>query len=189
MAAEGHPRHEGTSPGQPIAPGALRPWALPLRTASVHGAYYLRVAALGESDRVLLGLIREGKVDAELAVRLGCTREEVRRRIERLFALAGVSDRASLRAWEPPAVLLEVPTEPLVESEPVSPPRAARWRPTLGAGVAVCAMIAAVAGIGWWWIARPPAERTPPIQASPGVQAARVTLPGAPTVVSRGSAG
>jgi DNA-binding CsgD family transcriptional regulator len=52
-------------------------------------------------EEQLLALIREGRVDAEIAVRLGITNRDVKERIERLVAKLGVRDRAELRDATP----------------------------------------------------------------------------------------
>ncbi len=53
--------------------------------------------ALTPPEEQLLALIRDGRVDAEIAVRLAISNAEVKERIERLAAKLGVRDRAALR--------------------------------------------------------------------------------------------
>lgn len=57
---------------------------------------------LTPSERNLLNLIRDGRVDAEIAVRLGIENRQVKTRIEMLVARAGVTTRAELRDWVEP---------------------------------------------------------------------------------------
>jgi hypothetical protein len=52
---------------------------------------------LSPPEQSLLALVREGRVDAEIAVRLGLPTSDVKARIERLQVKLGVADRAALR--------------------------------------------------------------------------------------------
>jgi hypothetical protein len=59
-----------------------------------------RENALSEQEQQLLDLIRAGKVDAEIAVRLGVSNAEVKERIERLMWRRGARYRDDLRRSE-----------------------------------------------------------------------------------------
>ncbi len=56
---------------------------------------------LSDPEQTLLALIRDGRMDAEIAVRLGLPTGEVKARIERLQAKLAVESRAELRDWQP----------------------------------------------------------------------------------------
>ena len=68
---------------------------------------------LSESDEQLLELIQEGKVDAEIGVRLGLGTGEVRERTEALAAKLGVNGKAGLRARTLPRVSSAVSDAPM----------------------------------------------------------------------------
>lgn len=60
--------------------------------------------SLTSAERMVLELVREGRFDAEIAVRLGLTNEEVKRRIASICTKLGVADRAALRGDIPAGV-------------------------------------------------------------------------------------
>ncbi|MCC7365999.1 MAG: helix-turn-helix transcriptional regulator [Dehalococcoidia bacterium] len=62
---------------------------------------------LSPPERRVLANIREGLLDAEIAVRMGVATGEVKRHIESMLAKLRLSDRAALRDWDgsPPAVV------------------------------------------------------------------------------------
>jgi DNA-binding CsgD family transcriptional regulator len=64
---------------------------------------------LTEADERLLALVRQGTVDAEIAVRMGLSTGEVRQRIDRLAAQLGVEGKAGLREWTGASVAGELP--------------------------------------------------------------------------------
>ena len=55
-----------------------------------------RPSGLSPTDEQLLTLLREGRVDAEIAVRLGITTGDVKARLERIAARFGVSGRSEI---------------------------------------------------------------------------------------------
>ncbi|MCA9843965.1 MAG: hypothetical protein KC491_04865 [Dehalococcoidia bacterium] len=57
--------------------------------------------ALSDTDRQILGWLREGRQDAEIAVRLGLNVREARSRVERIRRELGARDRAELAASKP----------------------------------------------------------------------------------------
>jgi DNA-binding CsgD family transcriptional regulator len=94
-------------------------------------------------EEQLLALIREGRVDAEIAVRLGITNRDVKERVERLVAKLGVRDRAELREET-----AETKLDPVPSAEPAPLlPSAPRW--SLVAAVLVGLLI----GVGLTWMA------------------------------------
>jgi DNA-binding CsgD family transcriptional regulator len=100
-------------------------------------------------EEQLLALIREGRVDAEIAVRLGITNRDVKERIERLAAKLGVRDRAELRdeagEAEPGPLWLDERVRPL--------PSQPRWP------LAVAGLAGLLIGAGAMWLAmRGPAD-------------------------------
>ena len=60
--------------------------------------------SLAPSEEMMLRWIRDGLVDAEIAVRLGISNQEVKERISRLASRMGVRDRDGLRASQFPRV-------------------------------------------------------------------------------------
>ncbi len=96
-------------------------------------------ADLTLQEQQLLDLIREGKVDAEIAVRLGISNAEVKVRIERLMWRQGARTRAELRNPPPEGqTLAEDDRAPAPSS---SAPSATRWRvSTAVLGVMVAAL-------------------------------------------------
>jgi DNA-binding CsgD family transcriptional regulator len=101
------------------------------------------------SEERLLTMLRDGRVDAEIAVRLGISTAEVKERIERLAAKLGASDRPALRGWA-----LNEPAGP--EQRPIPRSAAAHKVPqwwavaALALGLAVGATAAAFSRPGPW---------------------------------------
>lgn len=58
-------------------------------------------AQLSPVDEVILLYVRDGKFDAEIAVRTGMTVSETKGRIEAIRRRLAVRDRAALASWEP----------------------------------------------------------------------------------------
>ncbi|MGI8925653.1 MAG: hypothetical protein ACR2HN_03275 [Tepidiformaceae bacterium] len=58
-------------------------------------------AALTPTEEMVLGFIRAGAMDAEIAVRIGCSIADVKARVASLLAKAGADERVALRTWEP----------------------------------------------------------------------------------------
>ncbi|MDZ7728965.1 MAG: hypothetical protein U5Q44_12630 [Dehalococcoidia bacterium] len=56
---------------------------------------------LTPTEHAILDGIREGRVDAEMAARLGISIAEVKRRVENLMSIAGVEERRSLADGDP----------------------------------------------------------------------------------------
>lgn len=102
--------------------------------------------ALTPPEEQLLALIRDGRVDAEIAVRLAISNAEVKERIERLVAKLGVRDRAALRNG--PTIELAA-----TESGPVAAP--SRWSvgPWVDRRLPVALAMGAVIGIAATWFA------------------------------------
>lgn len=73
-------------------------WRLPEAGAR----YTPDMPSLSDSDNRLLDLIREGRVDAEIAVRLGLSTGEVRERTAELARRLGVAGKVELRALREP---------------------------------------------------------------------------------------
>ena len=113
---------------------------------------------------MVLQLVREGRFDAEIAVRLGLSNEEVKRRIAAICTKLGVEDRASLRGdvaagfpatderddWSPviDATADPLPPEVLVINapEPVEP----RTRGSFAAALAGLLLALGVAAVAAW---------------------------------------
>jgi DNA-binding CsgD family transcriptional regulator len=58
-------------------------------------------SGLSIREEQVFRLVREGRLDAEIAVRLGVGADEVKLTVTVLMSKCGVSDRAGLLAWEP----------------------------------------------------------------------------------------
>lgn len=100
---------------------------------------------LSPSEEMILGWIRDGLVDAEIAVRLGVSNADVKERIERLVTKVGVPSRAELREPEPEAEPVDAgEPEGLGWLEPVLEVR--RWRPN-----PVILLVVVVVGAGLAW--------------------------------------
>ncbi|MGE3076303.1 MAG: helix-turn-helix transcriptional regulator [Dehalococcoidia bacterium] len=80
---------------------------------------------LTPSEEMMLGWIRDGLVDAEIAVRLGISNHEVKERIERLTSRLGVRNRDGLRNGASSSA-----PEPVDNDEDATEPEPARngWR-------------------------------------------------------------
>lgn len=104
---------------------------------------------LSPSERSLLDLIRGGRVDAEIAVRLGIENRQVKARIEMLMARAGVATRGELRDWVEPEddEVIAIPAAP---EAVLPPPRGHRRRIPLPALLSVVAAVGGAAiALGW----------------------------------------
>lgn len=103
---------------------------------------------LTPSERSLLALIRDGRFDAEIAVRLGIENRQVKARIEMLMARAGVTTRAELRDWVEPEddELTIVAAE---DEEAVTPPSTRRRIPVAALFSVVTAISGAAIALGW----------------------------------------
>lgn len=102
------------------------------------------------SDAYLLQLLRDGKVDAEIAVRLGITSTELRLRIERLCRSAGVSTRDELRYWIETVDTVEWQPESAAPEEPAAadaPPRKRRAPVVVGTVASMAAAMLGLAGL------------------------------------------
>ncbi len=129
---------------------------------------------------MVLALVREGRYDAEIAVRLGLSNEEVKRRIAAICTKLGMADRAALRGdvtagfastddrddWSP---LIDFTSDPLPrESAPTE-----SYEPVETGGrnpyPAIVGMLLAlgVAALAAWWTLGPSSEETQP--EDPGV--------------------
>src|SRR5262245_29749763 len=96
---------------------------------------------LTPSEQMLLDLIKEGRFDAEIAVRLGISAADLRRKTEALCRTLDVPDRQRLRAWEPSS-------GPEQAREPLPAPalgRSRRWPRVLAVAVAGIAAVVAAA--------------------------------------------
>ena len=104
-----------------------------------------KTPALTLSDEHLLGLIREGRVDAEIAVRMGISNAEVKARIERMLAQSGLRQRSDfITPPEPETSALENDASPIEQK-----PR------TLSVHNAVLAVVGALAmGVSVGWVIR-----------------------------------
>ena len=99
------------------------------------------------SDAYLLQLLRDGKVDAEIAVRLGIREHDLRIRIEQLCRSAGVSTRDELRLWIETVDTAEwVPDDAIATPEPPALPAPKRRRSPVIVGTAA-SMAAAMLGL------------------------------------------
>ncbi len=102
---------------------------------------------LTQSERSLLDLVRDGRVDAEIAVRLGIENRLVKARLATLMARAGVATRAELREWvEPedePLPAVEAPVE-------ITPKPASRRRLPASAFASIAVAVGGAAmALGW----------------------------------------
>jgi DNA-binding CsgD family transcriptional regulator len=121
--------------------------------------------SLSPTEQQIIDHLREGKFDAEIAVRLGMTVGQAKARIETLMARLGVWTREELLAWEPPAETAmdeaaaqqesaapsftppETARQP-AEAEAPSPPDGPRRRiPVARAGIVVATAVAGIIGI------------------------------------------
>ncbi len=101
--------------------------------------------SLAPSDEMMLRWIRDGLVDAEIAVRLGISNQEVKERIARLASRLGVRDRDGLRL--PPVPIAPEPVADEEESTQYADERS-RWR-LLRSPVALPLVVIGVLGIGF----------------------------------------
>ena len=99
---------------------------------------------LGESEVTLLALIREGYVDAEIAVRLGVPTVQVQARVAALYRKTGMSDRVGLRAWLAPEEPSERAPQPVMRA-----PVARQPFPARASALLAIATVGAVAVLGW----------------------------------------
>lgn len=99
---------------------------------------------LGESEITLLALIREGYVDAEIAVRLGVPTVQVQARVAALYRKTGMSDRVGLRGWLAP----EGPSETAPQPDMLAPV-ARQPFPARASALLAIAAVGAVAVLGW----------------------------------------
>src|SRR6185312_4946916 len=133
---------------------------------------------LSESDERLLELVREGRVDAEIGVRLGLGTGEARERIAALAAKLAVNGKEGLRAWTPPEGL-PAPAERLDAPADGPAEHHRRRRGFAIGGVVVAAAALLLAGA---WIGRTtaPGPATSTSTAIPAVHLVPVTT--APSV-------
>lgn len=61
------------------------------------GAAPVTPAPLTPTEERILALIREGRVDAEIAVQLGLSVGDLKARVERLMTKTGATSRAAIR--------------------------------------------------------------------------------------------
>src|SRR6185437_2909816 len=135
---------------------------------------------LSEGDERLLELVRDGRVDAEIGVRLGLGTGEARERIAALAAKLGVNGNEGLRAWTPPEGL-PAPAERLDASVDGRGEHHRRhWGFAIGA-VVVAATALVLAGA---WIGRTsaPGNATSKATTSPAVHSISATAE--PTVAA-----
>lgn len=124
---------------------------------------------------MVLALVREGRYDAEIAVRLGLSNEEVKRRIAAICTKLGVADRASLRGdvtagfastddrddWSP---IIDATIDPLPRES--APPES--YEPVEAGGrnpfLAIVGMLVAlgVAALAAWWTLGPGSKDAAP---------------------------
>ncbi len=119
-------------------------------------------------DAYLLQLLRDGKVDAEIAVRLGISTTEVKMRVAALCARAGVFTRYELRQWIE-SLDLDAPDLPPLEST-AEPPAMSATHPSrtpvvLRTVASVAAAMACIAGLVSW-NERPDAATHIPVKAA-----------------------
>lgn len=107
-----------------------------------------------ESDQRLLELLSEGKVDAEIAIRLGISTEDAKRRIDNLMKATGASTRADLLR---------------LQQAPARPPWSARRARLLAGGLAAVGLVIVVGG---WW-----RSQDSPHRAAPTTNEPTTTLP------------
>jgi len=138
------------------------------------------MAVLSDSEERLLEFVREGRMDAEIAVWLGVSTGEVKGRIERLCATVGAKDRAALR---------DGATAHGGADEPASDearPEAEDGRPGRRIVAAVCAGVLAVALFGGWFV-QSDSRRSPAISTTtdaPQAAGAAQPSPLPPTAVA-----
>ncbi len=146
-------------------------------------------SSLTSGESLLLGYLRDGVFDAELAVRLGLTIGQVKDRISALMARAAVTSRADLLAWEPG---FAVPTIDPVTAAPIlapPPPIVPAGRAPSRASLAAALVLVAALAAGGWWSFTAGGERAPLVAANapsppPGLSAA-TSVPSSPLGLPR----
>jgi DNA-binding CsgD family transcriptional regulator len=121
--------------------------------------------SLSPTEQQIIDHLREGKFDAEIAVRLGMTVGQAKARIETLMSRLGVWTREELLAWEPPAETAmdeaaaqqesaapsftpPATTRQPAEAEAPAPPASPGRRiPVARAGIVVATAVAGIIGI------------------------------------------
>lgn len=120
---------------------------------------------LSPSEELTLAMVREGAPDAEIAVRLGISTGEARRRVDQLALRLGAGDRATLRAMAAgeaaPGPEAVAPGTDAVDASASSPGRRGRFDVRAGAVLLVALLVSA---IGLWWVSRGASDAT---EASP----------------------
>jgi hypothetical protein len=126
---------------------------------------------LSFTDEIILRGIRDGRRDPEIAVSLGISTADVKRRVERLVREAHLAARSDLAVWDPA-------TSP--EPEPELPAEASAGRRRIpvfaAAGLALAALLAA--GAVAWFVTRGPDRNGDASPASVRASADEVASPG-----------
>lgn len=114
------------------------------------------------SDRALIEMVREGKVDAEIAVRLGISAGVIEDRIAAVCSELGLDSRAELARYDGPLTGVELPgTQDALRSRAISPATLV----SLAAGMAVAALA------GWTLLGRGDATREAETATAPSTPA------------------
>lgn len=148
------------------------------------GEFERSARGLTDHERQLLDLVREGKVDAEIAVRLGISNAEVKERTARLASKLGVRDKAGLRDLAPRQAELSGGHTTLTDIERLRG-GLLRWKLTSAA----LAVVVVALGVGWL-LGRSDGESQPgatspdTTELSTAEPAGTVTSVPTPTVVS-----
>ncbi|MGE5597156.1 MAG: hypothetical protein ACM3S1_14125, partial [Hyphomicrobiales bacterium] len=95
------------------------------------------LAALTPGERRVFDYVREGVLDAEIAVRLGSTNAEVKHRIANILRALDLPDRAAIKTWDPAAWTPRATAEPEAAAGDEPPRRTFRVAPAVLAGVLV----------------------------------------------------
>jgi len=135
---------------------------------------------LDERERQLLKLVREGKVDAEIAVQLGISNAEVKERIERLIWRHGALDRADLRS-----TISNEMTASQTCIGPSSPtPSLSRWKVSTVALAVLAVALAGVVVVLWTDRNTPASEPASALMTPPPPITLTPTPPVLPTTVA-----
>ncbi|MFN0096853.1 MAG: helix-turn-helix transcriptional regulator [Dehalococcoidia bacterium] len=143
-------------------------------------------APLTPTEERILALIREGRVDAEIAVQLGLSVGDLKARVERLMTKTGATSRAAIRpgaVWPQPASQ-PVEAMPVAISEPPRPASPWHWSWPLAVAVVLgAALVGAMVGFA---LRRQPDASQPTAPAVQSLQADPVEAP-PPVAPLRGS--
>lgn len=109
---------------------------------------------LTPSEQMVLAFVRDGLLDAEIAVRLGVTHGDVKARIAALLRKLDLAERAALRTWEPSAASSDQRAGPPAHRDSPAPARPwPAWRAAGRPLLAAAGVAALFAAAGAWLFA------------------------------------